>query len=286
MQENLSYQVKLIYTYKKYKMSENILEKIIIKKKLELEILKKESTAEEFHKIIENNNKKNHYVNFKEKIQQNIKNDKISIIAEIKKASPSAGVIIDNYDPIEIAKIYNKNKATCLSVLTEQNYFKGNASDLAKIKLAKINLPILCKDFFIDKWQVSFAKANGADAILIILAGVSDVLANELYEEALKFNMSVIIEVHTIEEAKKALNFKEALIGINNRNLKTLKTDINTTYDIHNVLINHQGPLISESGIKTKEELLDLKNKTSIKTFLIGESLLKNLSENSIFSVL
>ena len=286
MQENLSYQVKLIYTYKKYKMSENILEKIIIKKKLELEILKKESTAEEFHKIIENNNKKNHYVNFKEKIQQNIKNDKISIIAEIKKASPSAGVIIDNYDPIEIAKIYNKNKATCLSVLTEQNYFKGNASDLAKIKLAKINLPILCKDFFIDKWQVSFAKANGADAILIILAGVSDVLANELYEEALKFNMSVIVEVHTVEEAKKALNFKEALIGINNRNLKTLKTDINTTYDIHNVLLNHQGPLISESGIKTKDELLDLKNKTSIKTFLIGESLLKNLSENSIFSIL
>ena len=286
MQENLSYQVKLIYTYEKYKMSENILEKIIIKKKLELEILKKESPAEEFHKIIENNNKKDHYVNFKEKIQQNIKNDKISIIAEIKKASPSAGVIIDNYDPIEIAKIYNKNKATCLSVLTEQNYFKGNASDLAKIKLAKINLPILCKDFFIDKWQVSFAKANGADAILIILAGVSDVLANELYEEALKFNMSVIVEVHTVEEAKKALNFKEALIGINNRNLKTLQTDINTTYDIHNVLINHQGPLISESGIKTKEELLNLKNKTSIKTFLIGESLLKNLSENSIFSVL
>ena len=267
-------------------MSENILEKIINKKQLELEILKKEIPKEKLLKVIENNNKKKHYVNFKEKIQKNINNNKISIIAEIKKASPSAGVIIENYNPIEIAKTYNKNKVTCLSVLTEQNYFKGKASDLAKIKLAPIDLPILCKDFFIDKWQVSFAKANGADAILIILAGVSDFLANELYEEALKFNMSVIIEVHTIEEAKKALNFKEALIGINNRNLKTLKTDINTTYDIHNVLINHQGPLISESGIKTKEELLDLKNKTSIKTFLIGESLLKNLSENSIFSVL
>ena len=115
---------------------------------------------------------------------------------------------------------------------------------------------------------------------------MSDDLANELYEEALKFKMSVIVEVHTVEEAKKALNFKDALIGINNRNLKTLKTDINTTYDIHNILINHQVPLISESGLKTKDELLDINNKTSIKTFLIGESLLKNLSENSIFSVL
>ena len=156
---------------------------------------------------------------------------------------------------------------------------------ISKVK-EKFKLPILCKDFFVDKFQVPLAKSYGADAILIILAGVSDDLANELYEEALKFNMSVIVEVHTVEEAEKALNFKEALIGINNRNLKTLKTDINTTYDIHNVLLNHQGPLISESGIKTKDELLDLKIKTSIKTFLIGESLLKNLSENSIFSVL
>ena len=105
-------------------------------------------------------------------------------------------------------------------------------------------------------------------------------------EEALKLNMSVIVEVHTVHEAKQALRFKDALLGINNRNLKTLKTDINTTYDIHDVLVNHPGPLISESGIKTKEELLELSNKTSIKTFLIGESLLKNLNDNSIFSVL
>ena len=118
------------------------------------------------------------------------------------------------------------------------------------------------------------------------MAGVSDKLANDLYEEALKLNMSVIIEVHTVDEAKKALQFKEALIGINNRNLKTLETDINTTYAIHDILINHSGPLISESGIKTKEELLNLKDKTNIKTFLIGESLLKNLDNNSIFSVL
>ena len=146
--------------------------------------------------------------------------------------------------------------------------------------------PILCKDFFIDKFQIPLAKSYGADAILIILAGVKENLADELYNEALKHEMSIIVEVHTVEEAKKALKFKEALIGINNRNLKTLETNITTTYDIHNVLINHKGPLISESGIKNKEELLDLKRKTSIKTFLIGESLLKNLDNNSIFSVL
>ena len=233
--------------------------------------------------LLRNENKS--YINFKDKIQNNIDNNKISLIAEIKKASPSAGIIMENYDPIKIAKIYNDNKATCLSILTEEDFFLGNLIHVSKVK-EKISLPVLCKDFFIDKFQVHLAKSYGADAILIIIAGVSDELANELYEEALKLDMSIIVEVHTVEEAKKALKFKEALIGINNRNLKTLKTDINTTYDIQDILINHSGPLISESGIKTKEELLDLNDKTKIKTFLIGESLLKNLDNSSIFSVL
>ena len=263
-------------------MSENILNKIIKKKIEKINFLKKSTSLSSLTEIIDKNDS---YINFKDKIQNNITQDKISIIAEIKKASPSAGIIIDNYNPVEIAKIYNENKVTCLSVLTEEDFFLGNLIHVSKIK-EKINLPILCKDFFIDKFQIPLAKSYGADAILIILAGVSDDLANELYEEALKFNMSVIVEVHTVQEAEKALNFKDALIGINNRNLKTLITDINTTYDIHAVLANHPGPLISESGIKRKDELLDLNNKTSIKTFLIGESLLKNLSENSIFSVL
>ena len=263
-------------------MSKNILEEIIKKKINKIDILKKSTSLNSLTDIIDKNNS---FFDFKEKIQSNLLNNKTSIIAEIKKASPSAGVIIQNYNPVEIAKIYNTNNVTCLSVLTEEDYFLGNLIHISKIK-EKVNLPILCKDFFIDKFQIPLAKSYGADAILIILAGVSDNLANDLYEEALKYKMSVIVEVHTIEEAKKALNFKEALIGINNRNLKTLKTDMNTTYDIHNVLINHDGPLISESGIKNKEELLDLKNKTSINTFLIGESLLKNLDKNSIFSVL
>ena len=263
-------------------MSENILEKIIKTKIKKIDVLKKSIKIDSLKKKIDENKS---FIDFKEKIENNINNDKISIIAEIKKASPSAGIIIDDYDPVNIAQIYNDNKATCLSVLTEEDFFLGNLIHITKIK-QKINLPILCKDFFVDIFQVHLAKSYGADAILIILAGISDDLANKLYDEALKLNMSVIVEVHTVEEAKKALNFKEALIGINNRNLKTLKTEITTTYDISNVLVNHPGPLISESGIKTKEELLDINKKTKIKTFLIGESLLKNLEKNSIFSVL
>ena len=263
-------------------MSENILDKIIRNKVKKIDILKKSISMESL-KIKINENKS--FINFKEKIVNNINSDKISIIAEIKKASPSAGVIIENYNPINIAEIYNNNNATCLSVLTEEDFFLGNLIHISKIK-QKVKLPILCKDFFIDKFQVPLAKSYGADAILIILAGVNDDLANDLYEEAIKLDMSVIVEVHTADEAKKALNFKEALIGINNRNLKTLKTEINTTYDIYNTLLNHSGPLISESGIKTKEELLEINKKTQIKTFLIGESLLKNLDKNSIFSVL
>jgi indole-3-glycerol phosphate synthase len=263
-------------------MAENILEKIIKKKSEKIVNLKKTISLESLDKLISTNKT---FINFKEKIENNIKESKFSIIAEIKKASPSAGVIIKDYDPVKIANIYNNNKVTCLSVLTEEDFFLGNLIHISKIK-QKVNLPILCKDFFVDKFQVTLAKSYGADAILIILAGVSESLANDLYEEALRLNMSVIVEVHTVEEAKQALRFKDALIGINNRNLKTLKTDINTTYDIHDVLINHRGPLISESGIKTKDELLELSNKTSIKTFLIGESLLKNLDNNSIFSVL
>ena len=263
-------------------MPENVLEKIIQKKKGKLENLKKTISQDSLSKLIDTNKT---FINFKEKIENNIKENKFSIIAEIKKASPSAGIIIKDYDPVQIASTYNKNKATCLSVLTEEDFFLGNLIHISKIK-QKVNLPILCKDFFVDKFQVPLAKSYGADAILIILAGVSESLANDLYEEALRLNMSVIVEVHTVEEAKQALKFKNALIGINNRNLKTLKTDINTTFDIHDVLVSHPGPLISESGIKTKEELLELSNKTSIKTFLIGESLLKDLDNNSIFSVL
>jgi len=263
-------------------MSENLLKKIIDNNILKINNLKKDINIDSLTQKIKENNT---FIDFKKKILNNYNQDKISIIAEIKKASPSAGVIIEDYDPVKIANIYKSNNATCLSVLTEEDFFLGNLIHMSKIK-QKIDLPILCKDFFVDKFQVHLARSYGADAILIILAGISEELADQLYDEAINLNMSVIVEVHTIHEAKKSLKYNDALIGINNRNLKTLNIDINTTYDIYNVLLNHSSQLISESGIRNKEDLLEIKNKTQIRNFLIGESLLKNLENNNIFSVL
>ena len=263
-------------------MSENILKKIIDNKTLKINSLKKDISIDSLSQKIKENNT---FIDFKKKILNNYNQNKISIIAEIKKASPSAGIIIEDYNPVNIANIYKSNNATCLSVLTEEDFFLGNLIHISKIK-QKIDLPILCKDFFVDRFQVHLAKSFGADAILIILAGISEEMADQLYEEALKLNITVIVEVHTVGEAKISLKYSEALIGINNRNLITLKTDLNTTFDIYNVLMNHSFPLISESGIKNKEELLEIKKKTKIRNFLIGESLLKNLNNNNIFSVL
>jgi len=263
-------------------METNSLDKIINFKKEKLNSLKNQFKIVDLQNKIDKFDK---YFNFKKSIETNISQGKISLIAEIKKASPSAGIIIENYNPVDIALTYEKNKTTCLSVLTEENFFQGSLDHIAEIK-KKVNLPILCKDFFIDKFQIPLAKSFGADAILLIVAALSQNQLEELYNTALEYKMSVIIEVHTIEEAKQISNFSDALIGINNRNLKTLKTDLNNTYEIHKTLRSFKGILISESGIKNKEDVLKITNQTNIKTFLIGESLLKNLDTNSIFSIL
>ena len=263
-------------------METNSLDTIINKKKQKLNLLKNKFKIEDLtYKI----NKFDKYLDFKEKIYSNLLKGKFSLIAEIKKASPSAGVIIRDYNPVKIAKIYQKNKATCLSVLTEEDFFNGSLDHISKIK-EKVNLPILCKDFFIDKFQIPLAKSFGADAILLIVAALSQNQLEELYNTALEYKMSVIIEVHTIEEAKKIIGFNNAIIGINNRNLKTLETDLKNTFEIYKTLNNFDGIIISESGIKNKDDVLKISNQTNIKTFLIGESLLKNLDSNSIFSIL
>ena len=251
----------------------NALEKIITDKKSNIEKYKKSFTIKDLKKKI---SLYNNYLNFKDKLNHN----KVSVIAEIKKASPSAGVILEDYDPKSVAKEYFNSGADCLSVLTEENYFKGKLEDITEIK-KEIKLPILCKDFFIESYQVYLARSFGADAILIILSAVSEKTAREIYDVAEELNMNTIVEVHTSEEAKNALNFKNAIIGINNRNLETLKTDIQTTYDLHKLVSNHPGPLICESGIKSEKEVETIVKKTKINNFLIGESLLKDLGKNS-----
>ena len=250
----------------------NILEKIIKKKIEKLEETKKNISLGFLKDKIAKNNS---FLNFKEKILNNSKNNRISLIAEIKKASPSAGIIFDDYQPLKIANIYNDNRVTCLSVLTEEEYFLGSLKHIDQIK-KEIKLPILCKDFFVDPFQIYQAKSHGADAILIILAAINIDDAENLYNEALKLNMSVIVEVHTVDEAKNALKFSEALIGINNRNLKTLDVSINNTISIFDVVKDHHGPLISESGIQNENDAKYIFDKTGIKNFLIGESLLKS----------
>ena len=251
----------------------NTLEKIIADKKSNIEKYKNSFSIEDLKKRI--SSYKN-YLNFRDRLKKN----EISVIAEIKKASPSAGIIVENYDPKAIAKQYLSSGASCLSILTEENYFKGRLEHINEVK-KEVKLPVLCKDFFIDPYQVYLAKSFGADAVLIILSAIDEKTAKEIYDTAEELNINTIVEVHTEGEARNALNFKNAIIGINNRNLKTLKTDIKTTYDLCKTLINHSGPLICESGIKSEKEVEDIIKKTKINNFLIGESLLKDLDKNS-----
>ena len=246
----------------------NVLEKIISDKKDSLSLIKKRKTLESLNRNI----KELKFYDFKEAIKNN---SGISLISEIKKASPSAGVLVKNFNHIEIAKMYIDSGATCLSVLTEEKYFLGKLEYMQDIKKT-LKIPILAKDFFIDPYQVILSKSYGCDCILIILAAVSEKQADEIYSEALKHNLSVIIEVHDQKEAEKALKYERALIGINNRNLKTLEVSINNTLSIFEVVKAHKEPLISESGIQNEDDAKFIINKTGIKNFLIGESLLKS----------
>ena len=247
----------------------NVLDKIIQDKKEFLKILKKDNTLNALEAKIKNFN---NFLDFKETIA---KNKNVSLIAEIKKASPSAGVLVKDFNHLNIAKMYIENGATCLSVLTEEKHFLGKLDYIKDIK-NKFKIPVLAKDFFIDPYQIALSKSYGCDCVLLIIAALDDKQADEIYAEALKHKLSVIVEVHDHKEAEIALKYENALIGINNRNLKTLDISINNTISIFEILKNHKGPLISESGIKDENDAKYIYEKTGIKNFLIGESLLKS----------
>ena len=251
---------------------ENILKKIISKKKEKIQNYKKLYSTNQLLKNIENIT---NFSNFKKTIEKRSLERKISIIAEIKKASPSAGLLVKNFDPLNIAKLYLDNGASLLSVLAEEDFFLGN---LDHIKVIKNNykVPILCKDFFIDTYQVPLAKSFGADCILIILSAVDEKLAKDLYQAANDLNISTLIEVHSEKEAETALSFENSLIGINNRNLKTLKITLNTSVKLSKILVERRSSLICESGIHSINDLKFIINNAKIYNFLIGESLLKS----------
>ncbi len=194
------------------------------------------------------------------------------LIAEIKRASPSKGLIRNDFKPASLARAYQAGGAACISVLTDRPYFQG-ADEHLLIARAAVDVPILRKDFMLDPYQVVEARALGADCILLIMAALDDGMARELENVAMGYGMDVLIEVHNKPELDRALRLQSRLIGINNRNLKTLKTDIKTTKQLAGKL-PYDRLLICESGLNSADDLADMAT-VGARCFLIGEALMR-----------
>ena len=195
-----------------------------------------------------------------------------AVIAEIKKASPSAGIISENFDPIQKAQEYEAFGAAALSILTEEDFFLGSNQYLEDVK-AITSLPILRKDFMVDEYQIYEAKLIGADCILLIASILSDIEITDFVALAEVLELDYLIEVHDAEELQRVEHFNNALIGVNNRNLKTFEVNINNSVNLKNSFSGNN-IFIAESGIKNKDDLSYLKER-GISVFLIGESLMR-----------
>lgn len=206
-------------------------------------------------------------------LQEALSREPLAIVAEIKKASPSRGLIRQDFDPAELALRYAAGGATCLSVLTEPLYFQGSEAHLIAAR-SVVNLPLLRKDFIIDTYQVLQSRAMGADCILLIMAALTDGLAQSLYGEALALGLDCLVEVHNEHELSRALELGASLLGINNRDLKTLAVDLQTTERLSSA-VPTGCLLVSESGIANTHDISRL-TAVGVRCFLVGESLMRH----------
>ena len=261
----------------------NILNQICKDKREHVDIQRKKVTEKELQIMINDSEKPRE---FKKKIDSNYKKNCISIIAEVKKASPSKGIISKNFNPAKIAKSYTKGNATCISVLTDSKYFLGSANDLKVVK-SNTNLPIIRKDFIISEYQIIESRAIGADCILLIHGVISTKKMIAYIKLAKQLNMDVLIETHNYEELLFWIKTKDVLLGINNRNLKNMEVNINHSVKLKNKL-DKSINIVCESGISSIEDIKFLIDNNFI-TFLIGEFLMKAKNPekllNNIFNI-
>jgi len=205
-------------------------------------------------------------------IENKIAAGQAGVIAEIKKASPSKGVIRENFQPVEIAKSYESAGAACLSVLTDRDFFQGDAQYLMQAREAT-QLPVIRKDFIIDPYQVYEARAMNADCILLIVSALGDAMLNELLGLAHHLDMDVLMEVHDREEMERAIQTGVKLIGVNNRSLRTFDVSLNTTLDMLGMLPDDR-ILVTESGIHAPDDV-KLMRDNNVNAFLVGEAFMR-----------